>query len=131
MAAISLAAVAALVALYSTALLALIAAGRRGDAVAVARFVPDCLVLLRGLARDARIRRGVKIAVVAVIAYLASPIDLVPDVLPIVGLLDDAILVAIVVRAVVRAAGRGVLAEHWRGPERSLLVLLRLCAVEA
>ena len=73
----------------------------------------------------------VLITVVAVIAYLASPIDLVPDVLPIVGLLDDAILVAIVVRAVVRAAGRGVLAEHWRGPERSLLVLLRLCAVEA
>src|SRR4051794_14668643 len=121
-------AAAALAAIYGAAVLALIAAGRRADAVAVARFIPDCVVLFRRLAGDPRIGRGVKLAVVGVTLYLASPIDLVPDVIPVVGVLDDAIVVALVVRAVARVAGRAVLAEHWPGPERSLGLLLRLCA---
>ncbi len=57
-------------------------------------------------------------------AYLASPIDLVPDFIPVAGQLDDAILVALVLRGVLRAAGEEVVRGHWRGPERSLRLLL-------
>jgi uncharacterized membrane protein YkvA (DUF1232 family) len=54
------------------------------------------------------------------------PIDLVPDFIPIAGQLDDAIVVALGLRAVLRSAGPELLCEHWRGPQRSLDVLLRL-----
>ncbi len=116
----------ALVALWLALIAGLLAAGRRGDARALAGFVPDCVVLVRGLLRDPRVPRRTKLALGALVAYLASPIDLVPDFIPVAGQLDDAILLALVLRAVLRAAGESVVREHWRGPERSLAVLLAM-----
>jgi uncharacterized membrane protein YkvA (DUF1232 family) len=52
----------------------------------------------------------------------------VPDVIPVAGQLDDAILVGLVLRALVRAAGSDVVAEHWPGPPASLAVVLRMAA---
>ena len=63
---------------------------------------------------------------VAVVAYLASPIDLVPDFIPVIGLLDDAIVVALALRSVLRAGGPELVRRHWPGPEESLRVVLRL-----
>jgi uncharacterized membrane protein YkvA (DUF1232 family) len=63
---------------------------------------------------------------VLLIPYLVSPIDLVPDFIPVVGQLDDAILVALVMRYVVRRAGRDVVEELWPGPERGLAAVLAL-----
>ena len=60
----------------------------------------------------------------ALLAYLQP--DLVPDFIPIAGQLDDAIVVALVLRSVLRSGGPELLREHWRGPQRSLDVLLRL-----
>ena len=116
----------ALVVLYLAAIAALFVAGRRGDARAVAGFVPDCLVLFRRLLGDRRLRRHDRWLVGALVAYLALPIDLVPDVLPVVGQLDDAILVVLVLRRVLRSAGPSLLEEHWPGPASSAAVLRRL-----
>ncbi len=111
---------------YASFVVALILAGRRDDARALATFIPDCVVLFRELLRDPRVSRGRKLLLAALLAYLAMPIDLVPDFLPVAGQLDDAIVVALVLRSVLRAGGPGLLREHWRGPGKSLDVLLRL-----
>ena len=62
----------------------------------------------------------------ALIGYLALPFDLAPDFIPVAGQLDDAILVALVLRSVLRSGGSGPLAEHWPGPDSSLAALTRL-----
>jgi uncharacterized membrane protein YkvA (DUF1232 family) len=114
------------VALYAAGVLALVIAGRRGDAAALARFVPDCVVLIKRLLGDPRVPGRVRVLLVLALGYVASPIDLVPDFVPIAGQLDDAIVLALVLRQVVRAAGPVVMRERWPGPERSLSVVLRL-----
>ena len=110
---------------YATAVLVLVALGRGADARALARFVPDCVVLFKRLLSDPRVEWWRKVLLVLVIVYLASPIDLVPDFIPVAGQLDDAILVVIALRVLLRGSGPRLLAEHWPGPRRSLLVLLR------
>ena len=116
----------ATVGLYLIAVLALVLAGRRGDARALAGFVPDCLVLFRRLLGDRRIPRRRKALLALLIGYLAMPLDLVPDFIPVAGQLDDAILVAVVLRLLLRTEGADRVREHWPGPEASLRVLLRL-----
>jgi uncharacterized membrane protein YkvA (DUF1232 family) len=117
---------AATLAVYAALLAALVLAGRRGDARALASFIPDCLVLLHVLLRDPRVPRRRKLLLAALLGYLAMPIDLVPDFIPIAGQLDDAIVIALVVRSVLRSGGPELVREHWRGPQRSLDALLRL-----
>lgn len=119
-------AVAAMVALYALFVLALLLAGRRTDARAVAGFIPDCIVLVRRLLGDPAVPRRHKLLLAGLIGYLAFPIDLVPDFIPIAGQADDALLVALVLRAVLRGSGPERLREHWPGPASSLAVLLRL-----
>jgi uncharacterized membrane protein YkvA (DUF1232 family) len=115
-----------IVALYALAVAALAIVGRRGDAAALARFVPDCVVLVRRLVGDPRVPRRHRVALAALLAYLVCPIDLVPDFIPVAGQLDDAILVALVLRHLVRASGPGLVRAHWPGSERSLQVVLAL-----
>ena len=110
--------------LYAVAAIALVAVGRRDAARALAGFIPDCLVLAHRLLRDPRVPRRRKALLVLLIAYLASPLDLVPDFIPVVGLLDDAILVVFVLRGVLRSGGDALVREHWPGPQRSLAVVL-------
>jgi uncharacterized membrane protein YkvA (DUF1232 family) len=92
----------------------------------LATFLPDCAVLLRRLLGDERVPRRAKVPIVLLIPYLASPIDLIPDFLPVLGQLDDAVLVALVLRRVVRVAGRDVVQELWPGSERGLHAVLGL-----
>ena len=117
--------------LYLALLAGLVALGRGADARAVARFVPDCAVLFARLGRDPRLPRRHRWLLVALVGYLALPLDLIPDFIPVVGALDDAILVAIVLRRVLRKAGVELVREHWPGPESSLEVLLRLTGAGA
>lgn len=116
----------ATISLYATFVIALMLAGRRQDARALARFIPDCIVLFRRLLGDERVPRRRKLLLVALIGYLAMPIDLVPDFIPIAGQLDDAIIVALVLRSVLRAGGPQLLREHWPGPLSSLNAISRL-----
>jgi uncharacterized membrane protein YkvA (DUF1232 family) len=111
---------------YAGFILVLVLLGRREDARAVARFVPDCVVLFRRLLADDRVRRRDKLLLAALVPYLLLPFDLVPDFIPVAGQLDDAVLVALVLRRVLRSAGRDVVEEHWPGPRTSLAYVLRL-----
>jgi len=104
----------------------LFALGRRGDARAFATFIPDCIVLVARLVRDPRVPRRRKLLLLGVLGYLALPFDLVPDFIPVAGQLDDAIVVALVLRHFVRAGGESLIRELWPGPERSLALILRL-----
>jgi uncharacterized membrane protein YkvA (DUF1232 family) len=113
-------------AIYAAFLAWLVYAGRHEDAQALARFIPDCVVLFRRLLREPRVPRRSKVVLALLIGYLASPIDLVPDFIPVAGHLDDAIVVALALRTILRAAGQDLLREHWPGPENSLNVLIRL-----
>ena len=88
--------------------------------------MPQCAVLAKRLLGDPRVPRRAKVALCLLIPYLASPIDLVPDFIPVLGQLDDALLVALVLRYVVRRAGREVIEELWPGDERGLQVVLSL-----
>jgi uncharacterized membrane protein YkvA (DUF1232 family) len=98
---------------------------RLENARTVARFVPDCAVLFSRLLRDPRLPRRHKLLVASLVPYLASPVDLIPDFLPVIGQLDDAVLVAFVLRRVARANPE-LVREHWPGPPASLRVVLRL-----
>jgi uncharacterized membrane protein YkvA (DUF1232 family) len=111
---------------YAALIAVLLVSGRRGDARALAGFIPDCLVLFRRLLKDPRVPRSRKVLLGVLLAYLAMPFDLVPDFLPVVGQLDDALAVAFVLRAVLRSGGPQLVVEHWPGPARSRDLVLRL-----
>jgi uncharacterized membrane protein YkvA (DUF1232 family) len=119
----------ALVAAYLLVVLAFVVAGRRTDARALAGFVPDCVILFSRLLRDPRVPRRSKILVATLIPYLALPVDLIPDVIPVAGQADDAVLIALVLRILVKRTDAAVLRELWPGPDRSLLVVFRLAGV--
>jgi uncharacterized membrane protein YkvA (DUF1232 family) len=116
----------ALVALYITFIVALYLLGRREEARAVARFVPDCMVFFERLLVDRRVPATRKVPVLLLIGYLAMPLDLVPDVLPVVGQLDDAVLVALVLRWLFKKGEQDLVREHWPGPPSSLAVVRKL-----
>ena len=93
------------------------------------RLLPDVLVLVRRLAGDASLSRGVRWRLGLLLAYLLVPIDVVPDFIPVAGYADDALLVAWVLRSVVRVAGPEALDRHWPGTPQGLSVVRRLAGV--
>jgi uncharacterized membrane protein YkvA (DUF1232 family) len=101
------------------------------DLAAVRRFVPDVLRLVRDLAKDTSLPRGVRTRLLLLLAYLVSPLDLVPDFIPVLGYADDVIVVAVVLRSVIRRAGPAALDRHWRGTPEGLRIIRRLAAAGA
>ena len=118
--------VGAMLAIYASFLAWLVIRGRQDDARAFATFIPDCIVLVTRIARDPRVPRRRKLVLIALVAYLSLPFDLVPDFIPVAGQLDDAIIVALVFRHFVRAGGEPMMRELWPGPQQSLALILRL-----
>ena len=116
----------ALLLVYLGAVLALVVAGRRTDARALAGFVPDCMVLCRRLLADSRVPRRHKALLAGLVGYLASPLDLIPDFIPVIGHLDDALIAVVTLRTIRRGVARSIVRQHWPGPPRSLQLIERL-----
>ena len=93
------------------------------------RLVPDLVRLVRRLAGDPQVPRGVRLRLWLLLAYLLSPIDLVPDVVPVLGYADDVVVVALALRSVVRAAGDVALERSWPGSPAGLAVVRRLAGL--
>jgi uncharacterized membrane protein YkvA (DUF1232 family) len=93
------------------------------------RFLPDLLGLLRRLAADRLVPGAVRAALILLLAYLLSPVDLVPDFLPLIGYADDVLAVALVLRFTVRIAGTAAVERHWPGSPQGLAVVRRLAGL--
>lgn len=93
------------------------------------RLLPDLIRLLKRLATDRTLPRGVRVRLALLVAYLAFPLDLIPDFIPVLGYADDAIIVAAVLRSVVRQVGMGPLQQHWPGTPDGLAAVVRLAGL--
>ena len=90
------------------------------------RALPDIIRLIHRLARDRTLPRSVRVRLWMLLAYLASPIDIVPDFIPVVGYADDVVIVALTLRSITRVAGVDALDRHWPGTPEGLAALKRL-----
>ncbi|RYV49948.1 YkvA family protein [Pengzhenrongella frigida] len=90
------------------------------------RLLPDLIRLLTNLMVDPTLPRGIRVRLALLMAYLAMPIDLVPDFIPVLGYADDAIVVAAVLRSVARRVGLEPLRGHWPGTPDGFAALCRL-----
>ena len=120
--------VAVLVVVYVGLIVALVVGSRQWDVRMIARLVPYCAILFKRLLADPRVPRRWKLWSGFALVYLAMPFDLVPDFIPVLGQLDDAIIVALVLRGLLRSAGPLLLREHWPGPAALLVPLERFAA---
>ena len=113
-------------AVWMIAIVALVIAGRRTHAKELALLIPNLLSLLRGLIHDPRVGRFDKFLLVVAVAWVASPIDLIPEFIPVFGPLDDVVVVALILRRLVRHAGPEVVSDHWRGDPDLMRKVLKL-----
>ena len=90
------------------------------------RLLPDLVRLLRGIATDRALPRSVRVPLWLLFVYLAIPIDVIPDFIPVLGYADDAIVVALVLRGVVKRAGIDAVRRHWHGTEEGFDAVARL-----
>ncbi len=90
----------------------------------LAAFIPDCVTTVRRLRKDPRVPRRAKIAVVLAGLWVASPVDLIPEFIPVIGPLDDIVVVALALRYAGRQVPRDVLLAAWPGEPRLIERLL-------
>ena len=103
--------------------------GRSVDWREALRLVPDVLRLLRALIRDDTLPRSVRWSLIGLLGYLLLPIDLIPDVIPVLGAADDVIAVALVLRFAIRRSGTAAIRRHWTGSAEGLSSVLALAGV--
>ena len=114
------------VAVWLAAIVALYAFGKPRAAHELVALLPNLLRLFRGLIKDPRVPRRAKVLLAFGALWLASPIDLLPEFLPVIGPLDDAIVAAVVLRYLVKHSGRQVILDHWEGQPETIDAVLRL-----
>ena len=118
-----------LAAIYVLLILGLILAGRHVAAKELATLIPNLVLLFKDLVKDERVPRSSKWLLGGAVLWLVSPIDLLPEFLPVLGPLDDAVVAALVLRHLVKRAGSDVVREHWRGEPATLERILRAVGV--
>jgi len=96
-------------------LIALAARLPEGSLKELASFLPDCIATVRALRKDSRVPRRAKVAIAIAGVWVVSPIDLIPEFLPVIGPLDDVVVVALAFRYAARQMPRDVLLEAWPG----------------
>ncbi|HEX6500686.1 MAG TPA: DUF1232 domain-containing protein [Micromonosporaceae bacterium] len=123
--------IAGLLLLWLLMIAALAVVRPRGVSLSTAlRLLPDLLRLVGRLTADRSLPGGVRVRLALLAAYLAMPIDLVPDFVPVLGYADDAIVVALVLRSVARRAGVEALRRHWPGTADGFAALCALCRID-
>jgi uncharacterized membrane protein YkvA (DUF1232 family) len=122
-------AVAIVLVLYLALVVALILSGRKLAAKELATLLPNLIRLFRDLAKDPRVPRGAKIVLAVAGIWLISPIDLLPEFIPVLGPLDDAVVAALALRYLIRRAGLDVVREYWRGDPATLAAILRAARI--
>jgi uncharacterized membrane protein YkvA (DUF1232 family) len=95
----------------------------------ILRLLPDVVRLLSRLARDGTLPRGIRIRLWLLLGYLASPVDIIPDFIPVIGYADDVIVVVLTLRSVVRRTGDEPLTRHWPGTEQGLTAVRRIAGL--
>jgi uncharacterized membrane protein YkvA (DUF1232 family) len=118
-----------LFAIYLVLVATLILSGRRVAAKELATLLPNLILLFKDLARDPNVPRGAKVVLALAGIWLISPIDILPEFLPVLGPLDDAVVAALALRYLVRRAGSEVVRDHWRGERATLDAILRAARI--
>lgn len=95
----------------------------------ILRLAPDVIRLVTRLVRDRTVSIGVRIWLGVLLVYLVSPIDLIPDFIPVLGYADDALVVAIALRFATRRAGVAAVERHWPGTAQGLAAVIRLAGL--
>jgi uncharacterized membrane protein YkvA (DUF1232 family) len=113
-------------AVYALFVFALLVVGRRTAAKELALLLPNLILLFKDLARDPEVPRGSKVLLIFGALWFASPIDLIPEFIPVLGPLDDVVVAALILRHLLRRAGAEVVCLRWRGEPGTLERLLRL-----
>ena len=93
------------------------------------RIVPDAIRLVHRLARSRELDRAARVRLYLLLGYVAIPIDLVSDVIPVIGYADDAIVIGVALGSVSRRAGPDIVREHWPGTDDGLVLLAQLCRI--
>jgi uncharacterized membrane protein YkvA (DUF1232 family) len=91
--------------------------------VETALLIPNFVMLIYRLMRDPRVPVRGKLVVGAMLGYLVSPLDVIPDFIPVVGQIDDVLLIAFAIRHLIEGAGREVVLEYWGGQEDAFELL--------
>ena len=115
--------------LYVALVVGLIVSGRKLAAKELATLLPNLIRLFKDLAKDPRVPRRAKVVLGVAAIWLLSPIDLLPEFLPVLGPLDDAVVAALALRYLIRRAGQEVVREHWRGDPATLDTILRAARI--
>jgi len=115
-----------LVAIWIVVAVILVIVGRAVLARELALVLPNLIRLFAGLLRDGRVPLRAKIVLALATLWLASPIDLIPDFIPIAGQFDDAIVAALALRFILRTTDSAVVRQHWRGDPATLARLVRI-----
>lgn len=97
--------------------------GMKRSVMRVIRQIPAYVRLLAGLIRDRRVSRFDRLLVIGAIAYIVSPLDFIPDVIPFLGEVDDVYLLMLALQRMVDRAGFAVLRDHWRGNPKEIETL--------
>ena len=121
----------ALVTTWLVAATVLLVVGRRFAPGELLTLVPNLVRLCRGLLRDPRVPLGSKIVLGFAVVWLVSPIDLIPEFIPVLGPLDDVVVAVLAIRHVLRRAGEDVVREHWHGGDAALHAIIRVTGLGA